>query len=212
MKNYQRVNYKKYYAQNENGDYTEVSRQVCFAIAEEPTAENPYKQRWFYDEEAGFVVRLVRNQANEDLHRFNSSSLKKEERYRNKKFACVWKGTSNCNQDCHNCNFKNTSRTVELDKNWTSSDGEMENIFTPIDEAQDIFKIIEEKDLMLHLLAAYENLSPEDKDLFHALINKEKKKAIADKLNITVDGVRYRELQLRKKLLSNDALKRLLEK
>lgn len=212
MKNYQSIYYKDYYAQNEKGEYVKVDRKVCFAPAEPPTKENPYKQRWFYDEEAGYAVRLIRNQTNEDIHRFNSTSLKREERYEYRKFSCIWEKTKNCDQNCEQCNRKNKSRTVELDKTWTGDDDEMESSFTPIDKSQNVLKIIEDKELMAALLVAYDGLSSEDKLLFNFLINKEKKKVIAEKLNITVDGVRYRELQLRKKLLSHKNLKDVLEK
>ena len=49
MKNYQRINYRNYYAQDENGNYVEVDRKTCFASGQAPTEDNPYKQRWFYD-------------------------------------------------------------------------------------------------------------------------------------------------------------------
>lgn len=212
MKNYQRINYRKYYAQDGNGKYVEVDRKTCFATAEPPTEDNPYKQRWFYDEEAGYVVRLARNQANEDIHRFNSTSLKRNERYRDGKFACVWEKTKNCDQNCEQCNRKNKSRTVELDKTWTGNKDEMVSIFEPEDESQNIINIIENQELITALSSALNNLSSEDKELFNFLLNNEKKKIIAEKFNITVDGVRYRELQLRKKLLSNKDLKNLLGK
>ncbi|NLN65375.1 MAG: hypothetical protein GX144_08205, partial [Clostridiaceae bacterium] len=124
MKNYQKLFYKNYYAQNEKGEYIPVSRKVCFAPAEPPTEDNPYKQKWFYDPEAGYAVRLERNKENEDIHRLNDTSLKKEERYRDRKFSCVWKDTSNCNQDCIKCIRKNTCRTVELDKTWANENSD----------------------------------------------------------------------------------------
>lgn len=212
MKNYQKLYYKNYYAQNEKGEYVKVSRKVCFASPELPSEENPYKQRWFYDEEAGYAVRLSRSKANENIHRFNSTSLKRDERYRDGKFACVWKNTSNCSQNCVNCNRKNKSRTVELDKTWTASKDEMVSSFQPEDESQNIINIIENQELITALSSALNNLSSEDKELFSFLLNNEKKKVIAENLSITVDGVRYRELKLRKKLLSNKDLKNLLEK
>ena len=213
MKNYQRLYYKNYYAQNEKGEYIPVSKKACFAPAEPPTEDNPYKQKWFYDPEAGYAVRLERNKQNEDIHRLNDTSLKREERYNNKKFSCIWKDTSNCNQDCIKCTRRNTCRTVELDKTWTSEKkDEMNSIFDPIDETHNITEILEDKELISILSSALDKLSAEDKQLFSYLINKEGKKSIAEKLNITVDGVRYRELQLRKKLLANKGLKDFLEK
>jgi hypothetical protein len=214
MKNYQRLYYKNYYAQNEKGEYIPVSRKVCFAPAEPPTEENPYKQRWFYDPEAGYVVRLERSKHGEEFYRTNDTSLKREERYRNRKFACIWKGTSNCDQNCIECNEKNTCRTVELDKTWTSENSdEMKSIFDPIDETQNITEMLENKEITTIILAAYKNLSNEDQLLFNCLIEKKAKQEIAKLLNLkSVDGVRYRELQLRKKLLLNKDLKEFLEK
>ena len=186
---------------------------TCFASSEPPTKDNPYKQRWFYDEEAGYVVRLSRTKESEDIHRFNSSSLKREERYRNRKFACIYKDTNKCNQVCDRCEYKNTSRTVELDKNWSSDNDEMDSFFTPTDDSQDILNILEDKELRNILQSAFENLSFEDQLLFNCLIEKKAKKEIARLLNLkSVDGVRYRELQLRKKLLSNKNLKDILDK
>jgi len=212
MKNYQRVNYRKYYAQDENGRYVEVDRKTCFATAELPTEDNPYKQRWFYDEEASYVIRLSRTKESEDIHRFNSTSLKKEERYRNRKFTCIYKDANKCNQDCNKCKWKNTSRTVELDKNWSKGNDEMDSIFTPTDDSQDIFSILEDKELTGLIRIAFDSLSPEDQLLFNCLLERKAKKDVAKLLKITVDGVRYRELQLRKKLLSNKDLKNFLEK
>ena len=213
MKNYQKLFYKNYYAQNEKGEYIPVSRKACFAPAEPPTEDKPYKQRWFYDPEAGYAVRLERNNQNEDIHRLNDTSLKREERYRSRKFSCVWKNTTNCDQNCNECNRKKTCRTVELDKAWTSENSdETKSIFDPIDETENLTEMLEEKELISVLATALEKLSAEDLELFNCLMNKEQKKVIAEKLNITVDGVRYRELQLRKKLLSNKDLKDFLEK
>ena len=214
MKNYQGVNYRKYYAQDENGNYVEVDRKSCFARGETPSTANPLKQRWFYDEEAGYVVRLSRTIESEDIHRFISSDLKKDERYRDERFKCVWKEkeTAKCDQDCAKCKRTNTSRTVELDRSCASDDGEMQSFFTPVDDSQDILNILEDKELIELLLPALESLSDEDKLLFSCLIEKKKKKVVAKLLNITVDGVRYRELRLRKKLLTYEDLKKFLEK
>ena len=212
MKNYQRVNYKKYYAQDENEKYVEVDRKTCFASADQPTENNSYKQRWFYDEEAGYVVRLSRNKGSEDIHRLSSTSLKREERYRNRKFACIYENTNKCNQECDRCTHDNTSRTVELDRDWSNGNSEMSTFFTPADDSQDIFNILEDRELKKLIKDAFESLSPEDQLLFNCLIERKAKKAVAKLLDITVDGVRYRELQLRKKLLAHKDLKRFLEK
>ena len=88
----------------------------------------------------------------------------------------------------------------------------MDSFFTPVDDSQDILSILEDKELRSILQSAFESLSFEDQLLFNCLIEKKAKKVVAKLLGITVDGVRYRELQLRKKLLSNNNLKEFLEK
>ena len=80
MKNYQRLFYRNYYAQNEKGQYIPVSRKACFAPAEPPTEDKPYKQRWFYDPEAGYAVRLARTADGDKLGRRNAADLKAAER------------------------------------------------------------------------------------------------------------------------------------
>ena len=81
MKHYQKLYYKHFYAQDENGEYIPVSKKVCFAPAEEPDTTNPYKQRWFYDQEAGYAVRLARTSDGDKLGRRNAADLKAAERY-----------------------------------------------------------------------------------------------------------------------------------
>ena len=78
MKNYQSLYYKNYFAQNADGDYIPVNRKDCFAPGETPTPDNPFRQRWFYDPEAGYAVRLERNQCGEDIYLMNSASMKRE--------------------------------------------------------------------------------------------------------------------------------------
>ena len=213
MKNYQRLYYQRYYAQNENGEYVPVSKKVCFAPAEAPTGAYPYKQRLFYDPEAGYSVRLERSKRGEDIYRTNDTSLKREERYQERKFQCIWKGTKNCDQDCTHCSRTHKSRTVELDKNWKNdSDDDMETHFEPVDETADITEIIEDKHLLSTLFSALEKLSPEDRELWNLLKTKAKKKVIADKLNLSIEGVRYREKRLFDKLRSDEALKKFFEK
>lgn len=89
MKNYQSLYYKNYFAQNADGDYIPVNRKDCFAPGETPTPDNHFRQRWFYDPEAGYAVRLERNQRGEDTYLMNAASLKKEERQRVKRSEMV---------------------------------------------------------------------------------------------------------------------------
>ena len=60
MLNYQKLHYDHYYVMNEIGETTACSRAECFAPATY-LPQCPYRQRWFYDPEAGYAVRLPRN-------------------------------------------------------------------------------------------------------------------------------------------------------
>jgi hypothetical protein len=212
MKNYQRLYYSHYYAQDQNGENSTVSREVCFAKGEEPTENNPYKQRWFYDPEAGYAIRLARTEECDTLGKRNAADLKAEERYRERKFACIWKGTKNCEQKCDECTRKHTSRTVEMDRPQASdNDGDMESRFDPPDET-DTAAIIEKKEMHTLLLAVLDRLSPQELALWEFLKTGTKKQIIADSLGLTLGELRYREKQLRDKIRSDEALKSFFEK
>jgi hypothetical protein len=211
MKNYQKLFYQHYYAQSSNGEYVEVSRRECFAPPENPTLENPFKQRWFYDAEAGYAVRLERSLLGEKTYRASDTPLKREERHQQQKFQCLWKGTKNCDQECEHCK-KRVSRTVELDKTYTNGEDGLESKFDLADEAADIAGILEDKVLLAALIEALSKLSPEDRELWNFLKINEKKQVIANKFNLTLDGVRYREQRLFAKLRSDKNLKVFFEK
>lgn len=78
MRHYKKLSYSHYYKQFTSGEIIPVSRKVCFAPAEEPTTENPHSQRWFYDSEAGYAVRLARTRENEKLGKWNQSKAERD--------------------------------------------------------------------------------------------------------------------------------------
>jgi len=112
MKNYLEKDYKNYYVQNADGQCLEVTRAECLAVGEEPSLENPYKQRWIYDFEADYIVRLLRNEQGEELYKLNAISVRKEERYYVRKYACVRRGSNGCVLNCDMCQ-KATPATKE---------------------------------------------------------------------------------------------------
>ena len=213
MKHYQKLYFKHFYAQDENGEYIPVSKKVCFAPAEEPDASNPYKQRWFYDPEAGYAVRLARTADGDKLGRRNAADLRAAERYEISKTECVLKDKNECDHDCEFCTKRNTRRTTELDKSWNKDgDGEMESRFDVADEEADIGSIMEDRELLSILLGVLDKLLPEDRELWQCMVRGDKKQDIADRFHITIDGVYYREKRLRGILRSNSALRDFFEK
>lgn len=145
MKNYLAKHYNHYYIQTIDGQTVETTRLECIAPGENPTAENPYKQRWFYDFEAGYIIRLLRNEQGEKLYRDNEASFKKEERYQFRKYACVSKETGNCDSDCRNCQRNRVARTIDLDKPRCSDGENDEESYLDI-AAPDAFAEREEKE------------------------------------------------------------------
>ena len=75
------------------------------------------------------------------------------------------------------------------------------------DESTDVLAIIEEQALLNALVSVLDRLAPDDRELWSCLVNKEKKQEIAERFNLTLDGVYYREKQLKSILRSDKTLK-----
>jgi hypothetical protein len=170
---------------------TEVTRRVCFAPAEDPTMSNPFKQRWFYDPEASYVIRLPRSQMGEDLGKRNAADLKGAERYQVRK-------DKNC--------------PGELDRPISCGDDGSDVFIDIADETADILAILEDREQLSALISALNKLAPDDRKLWDCLANKVKKQDIADRFGITLDGVYYREKRLKAILRSDATLKIFYEK
>jgi len=151
-----------YYTLSDDGKiHTETSRAACLARSEEP--ENSFPQRWYVDEESGLVVRLPRNQMGEDLARENMRSIWREQKYQERKFQCVWKGTNKCDQKCETCKSR-TSRTVELDKPLGNDSDGSDTFYEPADPT-DITEFLEQKAVLDTLHAALAALTQKDREL-----------------------------------------------
>jgi hypothetical protein len=189
MRNYQKLFYQHYYTMLPDGAETEVSRRECFAPGEEPTADNPFIQRWFYDPEASYAIRLPRSPLGESLGKRNAADRKKGERVQ-----------------------ENDAKYggVELDKPLYSGDDGSEVYMELEDTNADVARIYEDLESLGVLIDAFKRLEPSDQLLFRLMGAKAKKAVIAEKMQMTVDGVRYRENRLRKILCSDPSLKDIL--
>ena len=185
MKNYHKLYYQHYFEMLPDGTETEVTRRECFAPAEDPTMSNPFKQRWHYDPEASYAIRLPRNQMGDDLGKRNAADLKATERYQVRKIK--------------NC-------PGELDKPISCEDGN-EVLLEVEDEKADILAILEDREKLSALFSALNKLAPDDRKLWNCLANKVTKQDIADRFGITLDGVYYREKRLKSILRSDATLK-----
>ena len=186
MRNYQKLYYQHYFEMLPNGTETEVTRRECFAPAEEPTPANPYKQRWWYDPEASYAIRLPRNHMGEILGKRNAANLKAEERYQARKA-----------EKCPG----------ELDKPIACGDDGNTVFLEVVDETADVLAILEDRERLSALISALNKLAPDDRELWDCLVNNVKKQDIADRFNLTLDGVYYREKRIKSTLCSNETLK-----
>ena len=186
MRNYQKLYYQHYFVMLPNGTETEVTRRECFAPAEDPSPANPYKQRWWYDPEASYAIRLPRTQMGEMLGKRNAANLKAEERYQARKA-----------EKCPG----------ELDKPIACGDDGNTVFLEVVDETADVLAILEDRERLSALISALNKLAPDDRELWNCLVNKVKKQDIADRFNITIDGVYYREKRLKSILRSDNTLK-----
>lgn len=186
MRNYQKLYYQHYYKMLPDGTETEVTRRECFAPAEEPTPTNPYKQRWYYDPEASYAVRLPRNPLGENLGKRNAADLKKEERVRCRKAK---------------------RRDIELDKPVSFED-DGSGVYLEIeDESADVQAIIQDRAVLEALISVLDKLTPDNRELWELIRARARKQEIAGRFGITLDGVRYRENRLKSIIGSDPVLK-----
>ncbi len=191
MRNYQKLYYQHYFTMLPNGTETEATRRECFAPAEEPTPANPYKQRWWYDPEASYAIRLPRNQMGDNFGKRNAANLKAEERYQSR---------------------KSENYPGELDKPIVYGNEGDAVLIEVADESADIIAILEDQERLSALISALDRLAPDDRELWELMKAETKKQDIADRFHITVDGVYYRERRLKSILRADATLKTFYEK
>lgn len=88
---------------------------------------------------------------------------------------------------------------VSIDQSRSNEDGDDIGIMDFADDSACVEQIVEDMDTLAGLTCVLAQLSDDDRALIRFLLRKTRKSEIASYFNITVDGVRYRELQPRKK-------------
>ena len=213
-----------YYILSEDGKQeTKVTRAECLARTEEPGIELP--QRWYVDEEAGLVVRLPRNQMGEDISRENMRSIWREAKYQERRFACLNKGTEQCNgwktaedgsRECDSCQRRFKSRTVEMDALFQREDcvnGDNTELRYELADPNSIQSVLEEKALLDTLNAALATLAQDDLDLikdifWHGKTERQLAPLLGLKESKSVNKRKHRVLEI---LRNNPALKGFFE-
>jgi DNA-binding CsgD family transcriptional regulator len=225
MKNYQKLYYSSYFAQNKSGEYIPVTRRECFAPPEE-FPDNPYLQRWFYDHEAGYAVRLARTTEGDALGKRNAADLKAEERRWKRDNQCIGMQDTRCPVDCDACPCADDCdrseredsgngctrkcdccqhferRIVELDRPC-GADENGEEAFIEITDDIDVAEIATDSAVLELLLLAVEGLSPEERALYEAtIIGDRTERDFAGQLGISHQAVGKQKKKLREKLRS----------
>lgn len=200
MQNYQKLYFNRYYIMAENGESVECTRRECFAPAEEPTADNPFKQRWYYspdpqrkpgkpDERGRFdremAIRLPRNAKGEELHKMNAADLKAEERYAQ----------------------RFTKRGfIEIDKTTKNEDGEDISFDIP-DDADSPAEILIKQETHTAIRIAIDALTPDERHLWNDLLSEKTKAKIAEECGLSEGAIRKRVKKLAATLRENPGLK-----
>ena len=189
MRDYQKPFYRHYYTMDPDGVESEVSRHECFSPADDPTPDCPNIQRWWYDLEASYAIRLPRSPLGEVLGKRNAADRKKQERV----------------------NYNAVKYTgIELDK-LTGYGDDGAAVYTELeDEDADMDAILEDRAKLDILIDVLNTLSDDDRALWSLMKAKARKQAIAERFHITLDGVRYRENRLKGILRSCPILKSIL--
>ncbi len=118
MLNYQQNHYKHYRILLEDGTEREVTREECFAPAEQPTEDNPYIQRWYYSPDGFLAIRLPRNAMGQAVKQANGADLKYCERSEKRKSACVGQtDKSLCRVTCDDCCYADFCTLPEREDN-----------------------------------------------------------------------------------------------
>jgi RNA polymerase sigma factor (sigma-70 family) len=165
-----------------------------------PSAENPFKQRWYYDPEQEYAMRLPRGGKAEELHRMNEAELKARDRAIADEYACrEWRKSCD-GRSCVSC--PNRERIVcSLDKPIVGSgDGDGEE--TLADVLSDEMNLFDAQMDSAVLLDAIKELAPDQQELIRLRFFEDKSTAeIAAAMGIKTHGQISRRLETAMKRL-----------
>ena len=213
--NFLKRSYKHYYIQNSSGEWEEVDRLVCISYDSATSFTGRYPQRWFYDFESDYIVRLSRDSAGEQLYNAVRYLRRKEKKHTAEQFGCVgtdcpkckgWEEIVDGEPKCKNC--PNKVVLVALDKENDQTDT---SSYLELDSGIDIGLHYETSYLIETLYAVLGGFTSEEQKLWNCLAAEMKRKDIALLFGWTEDKLYYRQTLLFKKLRSNERLKDFFE-
>ena len=190
MKDYQKFRYTHYYRMRQSGETVECTRQDCFAMAETPTADNPFVQRWYYSPDREMAIRLPRNAMGDDTHMANAADLKSQER---------WTARAAKHGD------------LEIDKPVSRTEDGEESGFDIPDDADGPVELLIKKETVTSIHIAVEALTPDERYLWNELLSEKTKARIAEECGLSEGAIRKRVKKLAQTLRENPALKNFSE-
>ena len=215
--NFMKHNFKNYFAPDGKGKggYKEVKRGECFAYDSE-SFSGKYPQRWYWDVENDFAIRLERNENGRKIYNEARAERRRATKEYLAMFGCVRKECLACkgwdeavgNETKCDCCVNHITFIALDEERADDENAECHNI----ESDTDIVRQSETNALLDTLHKFLLTLDANEQKLWQFLVNDAKKKVIAAYFGWTLDQLSYRQLKLYTKLRSNSALKNFFEK
>jgi hypothetical protein len=215
--NFMKHDFKNYFAPDGRGGYKEVARSVCFAY-DAKSFVGKYSQRWYWDIENSFAIRLERNQTGERIHNEARAERRRAVKAYLTQFGCVRNECLDCKgwdvadgKDCKCDSCVKHVMFIPLDEEHEDGEGGKAVSFDS-DSGVDVEHQVESNELLDTLHSVLKTLDRDDRVLWRFLAESKRKQFIADHFGWTLDKLSYRQLRLYAKLRSNEALRNFFEK
>jgi hypothetical protein len=216
-KNFMKHDFKNYYAPDGKGDYKKVSRTKCVEYDKDSFAGS-YPQRWYWDTECGFVIRLERNAYGERIYNEARSERRRQQKAALEQSGCVFKECLDCKgwdkpvgdeTQCDNCTKHITF--ISLDEELDTESGD-KSVRLELNADTDVHRQAESSYLLELLHYELATFSNEERELWEFMVAGTPKGNVAKHFGWTLDKLSYRQLKLRTKIRSNPALSNFFEK
>jgi hypothetical protein len=208
--------FKNYFAPDGRGDYKAVSRSECLSY-DKRSFTGKYPQRWHWDAESSFVIRLERNDRGERIYNEARADRRRLQKTALEQSGCVCKECLDCKgwdvavgseRKCDTC-VKHVL-FISLDEDTTAEDGN-KAVCVELSADTDVHQEIKSSFLLETLHKELQGFTAIERDLWRHLVAGDSKKAIAAHFGWTLDKLSYRQLKLFSKIRSNSGLKSFFE-
>lgn len=208
--------FKNYFAPDDKGGYKEVRRGECFTY-DADSFTGKYPQRWYWDAESSFVIRLERNDRGEKIYNEARAERRRQQKAALEQSGCVckecleckgWDVTVSNESKCDSCVKHITF--ISLDEDIDVEDGN-KVVRVELSADTDVHQEIESSFLLDTLHKELQGFTSDERDLWKRLVAGDSKKTIAARFGWTLDKLSYRQLKLFSKIRLNSVLKSFFE-